>query len=259
MPLLGETITDLTGAIVAKRQSLDDALVALQQWIDHHAPLMTQAERDAFSDTLEAEKDATVHEGEPYSNDAALIASVLRLHAMRLLYRVDERRHGSPVDQPDPTSPYERARYKLQLALRETEIAINEGRMDVAIANAHHILNDRGANRRWLQDALARVQTVADTDLIKLAESVPAPEPPPINILQRLMFLVFGIQQDEIIRRNMRSLRQLAELQHTQLLELAKLLADSFEVVGDRPGAKQAKALVERPDTTLESQKEVQA
>ncbi|MCC7451803.1 MAG: hypothetical protein IT324_30620 [Anaerolineae bacterium] len=259
MPLLGETITDLTKAVTARRQSLDDALVALQQWVDHNAPLMTQAERDAFSETLEAEKDAAPHEGEPYSSDAALISSVLRLHAMRLLYRVDERRHGSPLEQPDPNSPYERARYKLQVALRETELAINEGRMDVAVANAHHILNNRGANRRWLQDALARVQTVASKDLIKLAESVPAPEPPPINILQRLMFLIFGIKQDEIIRRNMRSLRQLAELQHTQLLELAKLLADSFEAVGDRPGAKQAKALVERLEGMVESQEGVQA
>ncbi len=246
MPPLGETITDLTSAVTGKRQSLDDALFALQTWVDHNAPLMTEADRNAFSQTLDAEKDATVDEDEPYSSDTSLIASVLRLHAMRLLYRFDERRHGSPVEQPDPNSPYERARYRLQVALRETEIAINEGRIDAAIANAHHILNDRGANRRWLQDSLARVQTVAAKDLIKLAEAVPAPEPPPINILQRAMFLVFGIRQDEIIRRNMRSLRQLAELEHNQLLELAKLLADSFEAIGDRPGAKQARSLVER-------------
>ena len=242
MATLGQTVDSLTSAVVARSQSLDDALFALQTWVDRNAQLMTETDRAEFSATLTAEKDSQVRDGQPYGDDASLVSSVLRLHAMRLLYRVDEQ-HQGPIPSDDD-SPYGRARHRLQLALREAELAINEARVDTAIANAHHILADRGANRRWLQDALTRLQPVAARDLVRLADSVPAPELPQLNIIQRLTFRVLGIQQEEIARRSLQSLRHLAELQHSQLTEMAKLLADSFDAIEDRPGAQQALALL---------------
>jgi hypothetical protein len=247
MPTLGETVNNLTIDVTARRQSLDDALFTLQAWVDRNASLMTEADRAAFSETLAAEKDSQIRDGQPYGDDASLVASVLRLHAMRLLYRADEQRQG-PIPLDDE-SRYGRARHRLQMALREAELAINEARVDAAIANAHHILADRGANRRWLQDALTRLQPIAAKDLVKLADAVPAPELLSLNIVQRLLFRILGIQQEEIARRSLQSLRHLAELQHSQLTEMVKLLADSFDAIEDRPGAQQALALLAKLET----------
>jgi hypothetical protein len=72
------------------------------------------------------------------------------------------------------------------------------------------------------------------------------PEPPPLNILQRLVFLVLGIKQEEIARRTVQSLNQMAELQRTQLVEMITLLADAFAAIDDAPGAQQALALLAR-------------
>lgn len=242
MPTLGEMVNNLTSAVTARQQSLDDALFALQTWVDRNTPLMTEADRASFSETLTAEKDSQVRDGQPYGDDASLVASVLRLHAMRLLYRADEQRNG-PIPLDDE-SHYGRARHRLQLALREAELAINEARVDAAIANAHHILADRGANRRWLQDALTRLQPIAAKDLLKLADAVPTPDLPSLDLVQRLTFRILGIRQEEIARRSLQSLRHLAELQRSQLTEMVKLLADSFDAIEDRPGAQQALALL---------------
>jgi hypothetical protein len=239
---LSETINTLAEKVSSKAESLDDALFSLQTWIDQNAGRMTEADREGFSETLNAEKETATREGKPYGDDLSLVLSVLRLHAMRLLYRFDERREGRPAG--DETTPYNRARYRLTLALREAEMAINEARVDTAIANAHHILADHKANHRWLQDALTRLDTIAQKDLIRLAEAVPAPENLPLNVLQRIGFRVLGIKQEEIARRNLQSLRQVAELQTHQLIEMAKLLADSFDAIGDQVGARQALALV---------------
>jgi hypothetical protein len=239
---LSETINTLAEKVSTKAESLDDALFGLQTWIDQNAGRMTEADREGFSETLSTEKETATREGKPYGDDSSLILSVLRLHAMRLLYRFDERREGRPAG--DETTPYSRARYRLALALREAEMAINEARVDTAIANAHHILADHKANHRWLQDALTRLDTIAQKDLIKLAEAVPAPENLPLNVLQRIGFRVLGIKQEEIARRNLQSLRQVAELQTHQLIEMAKLLADSFDAIEDQVGARQALALV---------------
>ncbi len=242
MVTLNETISDLTSAVTGQRQSLDDALFVLQTWIDRNAQFMTEDDHEAFSAKLSAEKATQVRNGQPYGDDYSLVSSVLRLHATRLLYRYDERREGPPASDDD--SVYGRARRRLRLALREAELALNEARVDTAIANAHQILADPGANRRWLQDALTRLQGVASKDVIRLAEAVPMPDLPSLNIFQRLMFLVLGIKQEEIARRSLQSLRQVAELQHSQLVEMAKLLADSFTAIGDRPGAQQALSLL---------------
>ncbi len=243
MPTLNETIDDLAGTVVARKQSLDDALFALQSWLDHNAQFITEADRDEFGETLEAEKEPQVRDGQPYGDDRSLVASVLRLHAMRLLYRLEEQRRGPiPVDEEDD-SPYARARHRLQVALRETELAINEARVDTAIANAHHILADRGANRRWLQDALTRLQTVAPKNLMEIAREIPEPELS-LSFLQKITLRVLGIRREELIRRNMQSLHKLAQLQHDQLIEMATLLADSFQAIDDGPGTQQARALL---------------
>ncbi|MEP7288469.1 MAG: hypothetical protein ABI947_22180 [Chloroflexota bacterium] len=239
---LEQTIDSLAAEVAAKRQSLDDALFALQTWFDRNAASLTEAARTRFSQTLNADKAASLKRSKDNTpaegDDLTLVVSVLRLHAMRLLYRFDERRTGRPA--ATDTSPYGRAMRKLRIELRETEIAINEARIDAAIANAHNILDDRNANRRWLQDAFARLQTIAHKDLIKLAESVPAPELPPLNIFQRVSFSILGIKQEEIGRRSLQSVRQIAVLQNSQLIEMVKLLAESFAANNDPVGSEQA-------------------
>ncbi len=123
MPNIEVLIDTLTNDVIERRQSLDDALFALQSWFDHNVELMDDDERVSFSNKLNAEKDAAQRDGRPHGDDASLVASVLRLHIMRLLYRYDERHQ--PATHPLDDSPYERARRRLQSALRETEIAIN--------------------------------------------------------------------------------------------------------------------------------------
>ena len=242
MPNIEVLIDTLTNDVVDKRQSLDDALFAMQSWFDHNVELMSEDDRVSFSGKLNAEKDANKREGQPHGDDASLVASVLRLHIMRLLYRYDEVHAQKPPSLDD--SPYGRGRRRLQTALRETEMAINEARVDTAIANAHNIMEDRGANRRWLQDALTRLQTVGQKDLVKLASSIPMPPLPPLNPLQKAGFWVLGIKQEEIGRRNLQSLRQLAELQNNQLVEMARLLVESFSAIEDPIGTKQALTLL---------------
>ena len=58
------------------------------------------------------------------------------------------------------------------------------------------------------------------------------------------MFRVLGIKQEEIARRNLKSLREIASLQHSQLVEMAQLLAESFVAIGDQLAAQQALALL---------------
>lgn len=238
MATLDETINSLADDVRASKQTFEDSLFALQRWVEQNAGLMTEQDRQRFSETLQAARDPQTREGRPYGDDHSLVLSVLRLHAMRLLYRFDERKQGRPVSADD--SAYGQARLRLQIALREAELAINEARIDTAIANAHNILGDRGANRRWLQDAMTRLQTIARKDLVKLVDALPAPELPPLSLWQRISFRLLGIRQEEAARRSMQSLRQIAQLQNRQLIEMARLLADSFQAIGDPLGGRQA-------------------
>jgi hypothetical protein len=242
LPNIEVLIDTLTNDVVERNQSLDGALFALQSWFDQNVESMDDDERVNFSNKLNAEKDATQREGQPHGDDASLVSSVLRLHVMRLLYRYDEKQQS--VAPPLDDTPYERARRRLQIALRETELAVNEARVDTAIANAHNIMDDRNANRRWLQDALTRLQTVAQKDLLRMANSVPMPTMPPLNPFQKAGFWVLGITQEEIGKRNLLSLKKLATLQNNQLIEMAHLLAESFGAIEDPIGAKQAQTLL---------------
>ena len=85
MATINQTIDKLTGSVTGGKQSLDDALFALQAWLDKNADALSETDRDTFSETLTAEKETEVRDGQPYGDDQSLVASVLRLHAMRLL------------------------------------------------------------------------------------------------------------------------------------------------------------------------------
>ena len=233
------TIDQLTTAVAKHQQSLEDALFALQTWVESNAPTLSAADRTAFSQVLVQEKK---NPNQSESDDTTLIASVLRLHTMRLLFRYDATQAASL--KPEDNTQYAQAKYRLKLALREVETAVNEARIDTAIANAHHILGDKGANRRWLQDALIRVQTVATKDLTRLAANIPQPETPQLTLWQRIMFRIYGIRQEEIAKRTVASLRQIADLQLTQMAEMATLLAESFNAIDDKLSAQQALAIL---------------
>jgi hypothetical protein len=233
------TIDQLTAEVNSQKQSLEAALFALQTWLEANAPTLSAADRTEFSQVLIQEKKKP---NQAESDDSSLIASVLRLHAMRLLFRYDAQQ-TAPL-KPDDETAYEQAKYRLKLALREVETAVNEARIDTAIANAHHILGDKGANRRWLQDALIRVQTVAAKDLTRLAANIPLPETPQLTLWQRIMFRIYGIRQEEIAKRTVASLRQIADLQLTQMAEMATLLAESFNAIDDKLSAQQALAIL---------------
>src|SRR4051812_8740261 len=140
MGLLDDKINSLATEVSANRQTFEDSLFALQTWLESTVDKMSDTERAAFSDTVNAEKDPVKRDGQAQGDDNTLITSVLRLHAMRLLYRFDEARRSPPT--PADNTPYLRAKLRLQQALRQTELAMNEARVDTAIANAHNILND---------------------------------------------------------------------------------------------------------------------
>lgn len=248
MATLVETLQNLRDDVIAKRQSLDDALFAVQSWMNTDAARITEADRQEFSQVLSSEKEPSQRDGQAYGDDSSLVASVLRLHAMRLLYRFDDSREPTPHSDDD--SAYGRARFRFQGALRDLERAVTEAKIDTAIANAHNILADKRANHRWLQDALVRLQGVAHKDVIKLADSLPLPELPPLSLPRRVMFALLHIKPEDIAHRNMASLRQLAELQTNQLIELIKLLVDSFDAINDRVSAQQALALLLRVGET---------
>src|SRR5260221_8263154 len=52
-----------------------------------------------------------------------------------------------------------------------------------------------------------------------------------------------GIKQEEIGRRNLQSLKRLAELQNNQLIEMAHLLAESFSAIEDPIGDRKSTRL----------------
>lgn len=248
MNAITENIDRLTADVSAKRETLDNALFIMQTWVARNASILTDADRTIFSQTLATEKEPQQRDGSAYGDDSSLVSSILRLHTMRLLYRYDFE-HEPPLAKAID-DPYDRGTRQLRIALHAAEQAINEARVDTAIVNAHQIMGDGGANHRWLQDALSRLQAATKTDLLRLVETIPSPTLPTLNLFQKATFFVFGIKPAEIARRNLRSLRQLAELQNTQLAEMAHLLLMSFEAIDDRPGVSQTLALLTRVSPT---------
>jgi len=158
------------------------------------------------------------------------VDSVLKLHAARLLRRCDRRREPPP---PAPDSPYAEARAAFAAALSASEDAIGEARIDIAIANAQHLLGDAAAHRRWLACALDRLPSAADLDLVALAEAAPDLPPPRLSRWQRAGLRLIGLNFDRLAQHNRADLMRIAHLQTTQCALLAHLLGATCESAGE--------------------------
>jgi hypothetical protein len=228
MPSLLEPIHALTETVLNQPDDLDGALVALEQWFDEYADDLTETERRDFSASLDVEST---------NDDRSLIDSVLKLHMTRLLYRYDRAHSHAPVPAQND---YTRARAAFTGALEQSEDVINESRIDIAIANAHHLLGNPAANRRWLDRALDRLLPLASTPLIKLAEDIPAMPIPRLTPLKRLGLKFMGFNFERLDQENRDSMVAIARMQIDQIITLAHLLGSSFEVIRERQRAQRA-------------------
>ena len=231
MLALNEIIHSLTDAVLTGEYGLDDALAALETWLDTHAASLTQIERQQFSASLDEQGS---------NDDRSLITSVLKLHATRLLYRHD-RRTSPPVSEPEEAqNSYVRARSAFTQALSVSEDAINEARIDIAVANAHHLLANASANRDWLDSALERLPDLAAIDLIKLAEGIPAMPLPRMGPLKRLGLKLMGFNFDRLAQQNVESLTAIARMQVNQIILLSHLLGTSYHTIREKQRATRA-------------------
>jgi hypothetical protein len=230
MPSLTNQIDTVAGSILQGQISLDDGLRDLGHWLDAHANALSQAERRAFSATLDQTSQGS---------NQSLVDSILRLHTTRLLYRYDKTTARSDPTPGDPT-PYTEARDKFTNALQESEDAINEARIDIAIANAHHLLGDIDANRRWLDDSLDRLPPLAATDLVALAQAIPAMPMPKLNWWRRFGLKLIGYNFDRFAAKNRASLTTIARMQTDQIIIMAHLIGTSYEAIRDRQRANRA-------------------
>jgi hypothetical protein len=228
MPSLLEPIHALTETVLNNPDDLDDALVALDEWFDEHADSLTSEQRRSFSAALDVEST---------NDDRSLIDSVLKLHMTRLLYRYD-RAHTQPSTPVE--NDYTRARAAFTHSLEESEDVINESRIDVAIANAHHLLGNPAANRGWLDRALDRLMPLAATNLVTLAEDMPAMPIPRMTPLKRIGLTFLGFSFDRLDQENRASMVVIAQMQIDQIITLAHLLGSSFEAVRERQRAQRA-------------------
>lgn len=225
---LDDRIRELTASVVGGALGLDQALSGVERWVREHAPHMNDADRVAFNETLDRE---STHD------NRSLVDSVLRLHATRLLVRHDTAAPPAVAAQDNSPSEYGEARDAFYEALRHSEDGIREARMDIAIANAHHLLGDARANRDWLDSALARLQPLASLDLVGLAEAIPAMPLPRMGPLKRAGLRLLGMDLSRLAERNRDSFVTLAQLQTNQIALLAHLIGTAFETVRERQRA----------------------
>jgi hypothetical protein len=228
MPTLIEHIDALTDTVLNSEHELDDALHALEVWLNDHAHTLTPEERARFSAELDRESE---------NSDRSLIDSILKLHTARLLYRYDSQRQPTP---PEPRTDYEIARTAFGRALRQSEEGINEARIDVAIANAHQLLGDDNANRHWLDAALERLPPLASVDLVALAQKIPAMPTPKMNVLQRIGVKMMGFNFERLAEQNRDELAAIGRMQVNQLVIMAHLIGISFETIHERQRARRA-------------------
>jgi hypothetical protein len=219
MTSLLEPIHSLTENVLINPEDLDGALIALERWFDENADFLTAAERKNFSATLDVEST---------NDDRSLIDSVLKLHMTRMLYRYDRARSHAPVPVQND---YTRARAAFTHALEESEAIINEARIDIAIANAHHLLGNPESNRRWLDRALDRLMPLASTNLVTLAQEIPAMPIPQLTPLKRLGLKFMGFNFARLDQENRDSMVAIARMQIDQVVTLAHLLGMSFEAI----------------------------
>lgn len=228
MPLLNDQIAFLTNSTLIGDHTLDSALSALDGWIGQHAPSLPGYERQAFSASLEAET----------TNDTySLVESVLKLHATRLLYRFDRQR---ATLAPEGDSAYAQARSTFVRALTDSEDGINEARIDIAVANAHHLMSSVEGNRVWLDRALDRLPALAAVDLVALAQQVPALPLPGVGWFKRAGLRLMGFNFERLAQENRDNLAAIARLQVNQIVLLAHLLGTSFETIRERQRAHRA-------------------
>jgi len=226
--MLLDHIDTQTNAVLSGERSLDQALAALDRWFEDHADSLNEGERQAFSAALDRESS---------EDDRSLIDSVLKLHTTRLLYRYDNRAPSTSEDEPNP---YTIARDTFSAALKRSERGINEARIDIAIANAHQLLGDQNANRRWLDTALNRLPDLAAINLVDLAERIPPMPPPKMGRLQRFGLKVMGLDLSRLADDNRQAFSKLAHMQINQLVILAHLVGISLEAIKERQLSKRA-------------------
>ncbi len=224
MTTLNDQIDHLTTQVIDGNTGLDEALDALGDWLAARIDHLNEDELQAFRASLEA--DST-------RDNRSLVDSVLKLHATRLLYR-HRQDHAQPVTPPDEENDYTRARDRLYAALRQHERGLDDARIDIAIANAHHLLGNLDANRRWLQRALDRLPDLAALDVVTLAGEVPAMPLPKMGFFKRLGARFLRLDFSELAERNRANLVRLARMQTDQLAILAHLLGTSFETIRER-------------------------
>lgn len=231
MTTLDEHINALTQQVVSGATGLDEALAAIADWLDAHGYALDRAERDAFRASLDRESTR---------DNRSLVDSVLRLQVARVMYRQDDEAEAAEPAGEEEANEYIAARDAFNAALRESETGIREARIDIAIANAHHLLGDVRANRAWLDTALARVQPIATLDLVRLAEAVPAMPLPSMGAFRRVGLRLLGVNLDRLSDRNRASFVTLARLQTGQIMVLAHLIGSSFGALRERQRANRA-------------------
>jgi len=227
MTTLLEQIDLLTNIVLSGGRGLDEALAALEHWLETAS--IPPEEYKAFSASLDDEST---------NDDRSLIASVLKLHAVRLFYRAEGRTESR--SELASNSPYTQALDAFWQALGESEQAINEARTDIAIANAHQLLGDAHANRRWLDSALQRLPALATVNLVELARTVPPAPPPKIGIIKRMALALMGINLKKLARFGMEDRVVLAQMQTNQVVLMAHLLGISFMALRERQRARRA-------------------
>jgi hypothetical protein len=233
MPTLTQQIDSMTGDVLNGSHSLDEALTILGDWLNTSADTITGDERQAFRNAL----------NEPSSNDTrSLVDSTLRLHVARLIQRREEsgQQSASDPDDIDPTSDYARQRSQFETALLDTNRAIKEARIDIAIANAHNLLGDIDANRRWLSHALDRLPDLASVDLMTLAEQIPPRPVPRLNWFQRISLKLMGVSFERLAAHSLGNLTIIAQLQTNQIIILAHLTGVSLDAIHQQRLARRA-------------------
>lgn len=238
MTTLDDHILALSEAAARGAQGLDEALDDVEHWLNAHGERLSEAERADFRASLDRETT---------DDTRSLVDSVLRMHATRLLYRYDEAAElvsDAETAEDEVQTSYTVARDEFNAALRDSESGIREARIDVAIANAHHLLGDLRANRQWLDSALERVQPLATTDLVRLADAIPPMPAPEIGPVRRIGLRLLGISLDQLAARNRASFSSIAQMQMNQVVLLAHLIGASFEALRERQRSRRAYRIV---------------